>query len=89
MEQRGAAQEKFVHLGDSRQGEARGDPATSSFAGTYLVVLDLEEAQLVCDYILGNGNREDFLKRFAGATSPGLIPTGIWCALVLPTRPRC
>ena len=48
--------------------------ATSSFAGTYLVVLDLEEAQLVCDYILGNGNREAFLKRFAGATSPGFDP---------------
>ena len=48
--------------------------ATSSFAGTYLVVLDLEEAQLVCDYILGNGDRDAFLKRFDGATSPGFDP---------------
>ena len=48
--------------------------ATSSFAGTYLVVLDLAEAQLVCDYILGNGNRSSFLEKFAGATSPGFDP---------------
>ena len=48
--------------------------ATSSFAGTYLVVLDLEEAQLVCNYILGDGQREEFLQRFAGATSPGFDP---------------
>ncbi len=48
--------------------------ATSSFAGTYLVVLDLEEAQYVADYILGNGNRNDFLRRFARASSPGFDP---------------
>jgi len=48
--------------------------ATSSFAGTYLVVLDLEEAQYVADYILGKGNRNDFLKRFAKASSPGFDP---------------
>lgn len=48
--------------------------ATSSFAGTYLVVLDLAEAQLVCDYILGKGNREAFMARFAKACSPGFDP---------------
>lgn len=48
--------------------------ATSSFAGTYLVVLDLAEAQLVCNYILGQGNRSEFLERFTGATSPGFDP---------------
>ena len=48
--------------------------ATSSFAGTYLVVLDLEEAQYVADYILGNGDREDFIQRFANACSPGFDP---------------
>ena len=48
--------------------------ATSSFAGTYLVVLDLEEAQYVADYILGNGDRDDFIKRFAKACSPGFDP---------------
>ena len=48
--------------------------ATSSFAGTYLVVLDLAEAQLVCDYILGKGERKAFMARFAKACSPGLRP---------------
>ena len=48
--------------------------ATSSFAGTYLVVLDLEEAQLVADYILGEGDRDAFMDRFARASSPGFDP---------------
>ncbi len=48
--------------------------ATSSFAGTYLVVLDLEEAQYVADYILGKGNRNDFLNRFSKAFSQGFDP---------------
>jgi 4-hydroxy-3-methylbut-2-en-1-yl diphosphate reductase len=52
--------------------------ATSSFAGTYLVVLDLGEAQLVCDYILksaqGGGDREAFMARFARVSSPGFDP---------------
>jgi len=48
--------------------------ATSSFAGTYLVVLDLAEAQLVCDYILGKGDREAFMARFEKACSPGFDP---------------
>jgi 4-hydroxy-3-methylbut-2-enyl diphosphate reductase len=58
--------------------------ATSSFAGTYLVVLDLTEAQLVCDYILRAGHaadaqeraaaRDEFMARFAKACSPGFDP---------------
>ncbi len=48
--------------------------ATSSFAGTYLVVLDLEEAEYVANYILGKGDREDFLKRFSRASSKGFDP---------------
>ncbi len=48
--------------------------ATSSFAGTYLVVLDLEEAQYVADYILGKGSRSEFLRRFSKASSPGFDP---------------
>ncbi len=48
--------------------------ATSSFAGTYLVVLDLAEAEYVADYILGKGDRKDFLERFAKASSPGFDP---------------
>ena len=59
--------------------------ATSSFAGTYLVVLDLAEAQMVCDYILASGAaaadpaeraaaRQAFMARFALASSPGFDP---------------
>ncbi len=58
--------------------------ATSSFAGTYLVVLDLAEAQLVCDYILNaslpqdDGQRRQardaFMNHFAKACSPGFDP---------------
>ena len=48
--------------------------ATSSFAGTYLVVLDLDEAKYVANYILGNGDRNEFLQRFAKASSPGFDP---------------
>jgi len=48
--------------------------ATSSFAGTYLVVLDLAEAEMVCDYILGKGDRDTFMARFDRACSPGFDP---------------
>ena len=42
--------------------------------GHYLVVLDREEAEIVCSYIRGRGDREAFLTRFAGAASPGFDP---------------
>jgi 4-hydroxy-3-methylbut-2-enyl diphosphate reductase len=48
--------------------------ATSSFAGTYLVVLDLPEAHMVCDYIRGRGDRATFMAHFANACSPGFDP---------------
>ena len=48
--------------------------ATSSFAGTYLVVLDMEEAEYVSNYILGKGDREDFLGRFSKASSKDFDP---------------
>ncbi len=48
--------------------------ATSSFAGKYLVVLDLEEAQFVADYILGKGDREQFMRHFSKACSTGFDP---------------
>jgi 4-hydroxy-3-methylbut-2-en-1-yl diphosphate reductase len=57
--------------------------ATSSFAGTYLIVLNLEEANYVCDYILNPGDTEDartqrtaeFLTKFKNAHSAGFDPT--------------
>jgi 4-hydroxy-3-methylbut-2-enyl diphosphate reductase len=48
--------------------------ATISFAGTYLVVLDLAEARYVCDYILNGGDRAEFLAKFSRACSPGFDP---------------
>ncbi|MGA1626332.1 MAG: 4-hydroxy-3-methylbut-2-enyl diphosphate reductase, partial [Prochlorothrix sp.] len=48
--------------------------ATSSFADTYLVVLNLAEAQYVCDYILNGGDREEFLVKFKNAYSEGFDP---------------
>ncbi len=48
--------------------------ATSSFAGTYLVVLNLAEAEYVANYILNGGNRSEFLSKFANAHSAGFDP---------------
>jgi len=48
--------------------------ATSSFAKTYLVVLNLQEAQYVADYILHGGDRDEFLARFKNAYSEGFDP---------------
>jgi 4-hydroxy-3-methylbut-2-enyl diphosphate reductase len=42
--------------------------------GKYLVVLDREEASIVCDYIRGTGSRDAFLARFGPAASPGFDP---------------
>ena len=42
--------------------------------GRYLVVLDRDEAALVCEYIRHGGDRAGFLARFAGAASPGFDP---------------
>ncbi|MEH2056544.1 MAG: 4-hydroxy-3-methylbut-2-enyl diphosphate reductase [Nostoc sp.] len=48
--------------------------ATSSFAGKYLIVLNLSEAAYVADYIINGGNREEFLTKFAKACSAGFDP---------------
>jgi len=48
--------------------------ATSSFAGTYLVVLNLEEAEYVANYILNGGDRKEFLAKFKNAHSEGFDP---------------
>ncbi len=48
--------------------------ATSSFADTYLVVLNLEQANYVRDYILNGGDREEFLSKFKNAYSVGFNP---------------
>jgi 4-hydroxy-3-methylbut-2-enyl diphosphate reductase len=48
--------------------------ATSSFAGKYLVVLNLKEAQYVADYILNGGSRDEFMAKLTRATSAGFDP---------------
>ncbi|MEN9214496.1 MAG: 4-hydroxy-3-methylbut-2-enyl diphosphate reductase [Gloeomargarita sp. DG02_3_bins_56] len=48
--------------------------ATSSHAERYLVVLNLQEAQYVADYILHGGDRQEFLAKFRHAYSPGFDP---------------
>jgi len=48
--------------------------ATSSFANTYLVVLNMEQANYVRDYILNGGDREEFLSKFKNAHSAGFNP---------------
>src|SRR5271156_2012318 len=49
--------------------------AISESGGThYLVVFTLDETDYVCDYIRKGGNKEEFLKKFEGAYSPGFDP---------------
>ncbi|MBW4679152.1 MAG: 4-hydroxy-3-methylbut-2-enyl diphosphate reductase [Microcoleus vaginatus WJT46-NPBG5] len=48
--------------------------ATSSFAGKYLVVLNLREAEYVANYILDGGDRDEFMAKFSNACSAGFDP---------------
>lgn len=72
------AQDGFTAVihGKVRHEETR---ATASQAlkyprGRYLVVLDRDEAAIVCEYIRHGGDRDAFLARFAAAVSPGFDP---------------
>src|SRR6266516_3913894 len=47
---------------------------TAGYGGHYLVVLDHNETNAVCDYIRRGGDRDAFLKRFGTAMSPGFDP---------------
>src|SRR5437667_7118664 len=42
--------------------------------GKYLVVRDMSEARVVCEYIEGRGTREEFLEQFNGKMTPGFDP---------------
>jgi 4-hydroxy-3-methylbut-2-en-1-yl diphosphate reductase len=48
--------------------------ATSSYADKYLIVLDLKEAEYVCNYILKGGDRSEFLAKFRNAHSADFDP---------------
>ena len=42
--------------------------------GHYLIILTLADADYVCDYIRGGGNRSEFMEKFARAHSEGFDP---------------
>ncbi len=42
--------------------------------GKYLVIYSMDDARALCDYILGKGDKESFMKRFEGCCSPGFDP---------------
>ncbi|UBF24476.1 4-hydroxy-3-methylbut-2-enyl diphosphate reductase [Kovacikia minuta CCNUW1] len=48
--------------------------ATSSFAGSYLIVLNLQEAEYVANYILNGGDKAEFMRKFSRACSTGFDP---------------
>lgn len=48
--------------------------ATSSFAGKYLIVLNMAQAEYVANYILNGGDRNEFMAKFAKSYSPGFDP---------------
>lgn len=48
--------------------------ATSSFAGVYLIVLNMKQAEYVANYILQGGDKAEFLATFKNAMSEGFDP---------------
>lgn len=48
--------------------------ATASFAGDYLIVKDLDEANYVADFILNGGDKEEFMSKFSNAGAAALPP---------------
>ncbi|BAZ38314.1 hydroxymethylbutenyl pyrophosphate reductase [Calothrix sp. NIES-4101] len=48
--------------------------ATSSFAGKYLIVLNMHQAEYVVNYILNGGDKHEFMAKFAKACSSGFDP---------------
>jgi 4-hydroxy-3-methylbut-2-enyl diphosphate reductase len=58
---------------ETRATSSRARPASGG-TGHFLVVYDLEQADAVCDYILGRGERAAFVEKFAGAASEGFDP---------------
>lgn len=48
--------------------------ATVSFCEDYICVKDMKEAEMVADYIVNGGDKEEFLKYFKNAISEGFDP---------------
>jgi 4-hydroxy-3-methylbut-2-enyl diphosphate reductase len=53
------------------------------YGGRYLVMLNHDEAQIVCDYIRTGGDREAFLSHFSTAASAGFDPDRDLCRIGL------
>ena len=49
--------------------------ATASFAGDYIIVKDMPEAEYVASYILRGGDRQEFLSKFSNAGARALLLT--------------
>jgi len=75
---RNYAQEEFTAIihgkADHEETRATASRATDDLGGHYLVILTIEDCEYVCDYIREGGDRENFLKRFSNAFSPGFDP---------------
>ncbi len=54
--------------------KATSSQVTKYPGGKYVVVRDMGEARVVCDYIEGAGSRERFVTQFEGKLSPGFEP---------------
>ena len=54
--------------------KATSSQVTKYPGGHYVVVRDMGEARLVCDYIEGRGDRQALVEKFANAMSPGFDP---------------
>ena len=54
--------------------QATASQALSVPDGRYLVIIDRDEASLLCDYIRGRATRESFLAMFSSAASSGFSP---------------
>jgi 4-hydroxy-3-methylbut-2-enyl diphosphate reductase len=54
--------------------QATASQALKTAGGRYLVILDRTEAEEVCAYIRGHGDRETFMARFGKAVSAGFDP---------------
>jgi 4-hydroxy-3-methylbut-2-en-1-yl diphosphate reductase len=54
--------------------KATSSQVTKYQGGKFVVVRDMDEARIVCDYIEGRGARDEFVERFGEKMSPGLDP---------------
>ena len=61
---------KYYH----EETRATASQATKYPDGHYIVVRDMAEAMVVCEYIQGRGERDAFIAKFADRVSPGFDP---------------